>query len=134
MPHPQYDPRDWLSALLLYLSSYFFVDMSAMADGHETDGACLAVDRVNNPKTANAKFPESVKLATQWLATFGIRGDSTNRGLDRSFQVGMEWADDLGHMRRDGGLKRFHAVRRFFTGVIGSPKISSKERPFLPIR
>ena len=79
-----------LSTLLLCLGSYFFVDMPAMADSHEADGACLAVDLVDNPKTANATFQESIKLAAQWLATFGITGDSTNRCLDRSFQVGME--------------------------------------------
>ena len=61
-----------------------------MADSHEADGACLAVDLVDNPKTTNAKFQESVKVAAQWLTTFGIRGDSANRCLDRSFQVGME--------------------------------------------
>ena len=81
---------DRLSALPLYLSSYFFIDMSAMTDGHEADGMCLAVDRVDDPETTNAKFQESVKLAVQWLAIFGIRGDSANRCLDRSFQVGME--------------------------------------------
>ena len=77
----------------MYLSSDFFIDMSAMADGHETDGACLAVDRINDPKTANAKFPQPVKLTAQWLAAFGIRDNRTNRCLDRSFQVG--WSERM---------------------------------------
>ena len=74
----------------MYLSSDFFVDMPAMADCHEAHRAAFSIDGIDDPKTANAKLPESVKLAEQWLATFGITGDSTNRCLDRSFQVGME--------------------------------------------
>ena len=116
------------------LSSYFFIDMSAMADRHEANRAGFAIDGIDDPKAANAKLRESVKRAARWLATFWIRGGRANRCLDRSFQVGMERADDLGHMRRDDGLKGFHAVRRFFTGVSGSPNISSKESPFLPVR
>ena len=90
MPHPQYDPRDWLSALLMYLSSDFFVDMSAMADCHEAHRAAFSIDGIDDPKTANTELPQPVKLAAQWLATLGIGSDRTNRCLDRSFQVGME--------------------------------------------
>jgi len=118
----------------VHLSSDFFVDILAMADSHESDGVPLAVDGIDDPKSANTEFPQPVKLTAQWLATFGIRGNSTNRCLDRSFQVGMEGTNDLAYMRRNDGSKRCHAVRRFFTGVIGSPKISSNESPFLPVR
>jgi hypothetical protein len=45
----------------------------------------------------------------------------------------VERADHLGHMRRDIGTEGIHAVRRFLTGVNGSPNTSSKERPFLPV-
>jgi hypothetical protein len=46
----------------------------------------------------------------------------------------MKRPDCFCDVRRDVGPKRFHAVRRFFGGVIGSPKTSSKDRPFFPLR
>jgi hypothetical protein len=45
----------------------------------------------------------------------------------------MEGSDNFGHMWRDDRLKRLHADRRFLARVTGSPKTSSKDRPFLPV-
>jgi hypothetical protein len=37
--------------------------MPAMANGYEADDARLAVDGVDNPKAADAVFPQSVEFA-----------------------------------------------------------------------
>lgn len=106
--------------------------MTTMADGHEADRASLAVDGIDDTKAANAKLPQPVEFPEQRVTTLGISGNGANRRLNRALQVWMERADHLGNMRRDVGAKGLHAVRRFFTGVTGSPKTSSKESPFLP--
>lgn len=116
------------------LSREVFVDRLARANGHEANGVAGSVGGIDDPKAAHAKLPESAQLAAQRLPAFRIDGNRANRGFDRSFQIGMERADDLRHMRRDDGLKGLHAVRRFLAGAIGSPNTSSNERPFLPVR
>lgn len=70
--------------------SQLFIDMSAMADGYEANHPRLAVDRVDDSKSANAKLPQSVEFAKQWLAAFRVGGDGANRRLDGSFQIGVE--------------------------------------------
>jgi hypothetical protein len=42
--------------------------------------------------------------------------------------------DRFGDMPMDDRAKGSHAVRRFLVGATGSPKTSSKESPFLPVR
>jgi hypothetical protein len=46
----------------------------------------------------------------------------------------MEKPDHLSDMRRDVRTEGSHAVRRFLTGVNGSPNTSLKASPFLPAR
>lgn len=103
-----------------------------MADGHEADGARLAVDGIDDPKPADAKLPHSRKLTEERLSTFWVCGDGTDRRLDRPFQVRVERTDDINNVGRDIRTERLHADRRFFVGAIGSPKTSSNDRPFLP--
>ena len=108
--------------------------MPAMAHGHETDNARPAVNGVNDPKTADAVFPQPVEFAEQWLATLGVGGYGTDGSFDGTLQVRMERPDHLSHMRRDVRTEGIQALRRFLTGVSGSPNTSSKASPFLPDR
>lgn len=64
--------------------------MSAMADGYKANGARFAVDRVDDPKAANAKLSQAVEFAEQRLAALRVGGDGANRRLDGTFQIGME--------------------------------------------
>ena len=122
----------------LYLSSQsisqFLIHMPTMADSHQMNRALFAIDGVHDPKPADTKFPQAVELAQERLPTLRIGRNATNCSLDGTCQVKMERADHLSHMGRDIGTERSHAVRRFFTGVNGSPNTSSKARPFLPVR
>ena len=104
-----------------------------MTDRHEANCASFAIDGIDNPKAANTKFPEPIEFTAERFSTLGIEQDRAYRCLDRSFQVWMERTNGLGYMRRNDKLKWFHAVRRFFAGVSGSPKTFSNERPFLRV-
>lgn len=106
--------------------------MLAMADGHQTNHVGLAVDGVDDSKAADAIFPQPVEFALERLPAFWVIRNRTNRRFDGPFQVRMERAENLSHMRRDVGSKRCHAVRRFLRGVTGSPKTASKGKPFFP--
>jgi len=106
--------------------------MPAMANSYEANNAHLAVDGIDDPKAADAVFPQSVEFAEQRHPTFGVGGNGTNGSFDGTFQVRMERPDHLSHMRRDVRTEEFHALRRFLTGVTGSPNTSSKVSPFLP--
>ena len=108
--------------------------MLAMANGHDADDAPLAVDGVDDPKAADAEFPQSVEFAQQRRPTPGVGGNCTNGSFDGTFQVRMERPDHLSHMRRDVRTEGIHALRRFLTRVTGSPNTSSKVSPFLPDR
>lgn len=108
--------------------------MPAMANGHEADDARLAVDGVDDPKAADAEFPQPVEFAQQRHPTLGVGGNGTNGGFDGTFQVRMQRPDRLSHMRRDVRTEGIHALRRFLAGVTGSPNTSSKASPFLPDR
>jgi hypothetical protein len=66
------------------------IAMPAMADGDKANRACFAVDRVDDPKAANAKRPQAVEVAEQRLAALRVGGDGANRRLDRTLQIGME--------------------------------------------
>jgi len=108
--------------------------MPAMADGHQANHARLAIDGVDDPKAADAIFSQAVEFAQERLPTLRVGRNATNSRFDGTFQVRMERADHLSHMRRDVRTEGIHAVRRFLTGVNGSPNTSSKVRPFLPAR
>jgi len=105
-----------------------------MTNGHEADHARFAVDGVDDPKAADAVFPQPVEFAKQRHSTLGVGGNCTNGSLDGTLQVRMQRPDHLRHMRRDVRTEGIHAPRRFLTGVTGSPNTSSKESPFLPDR
>lgn len=117
-------------AFLPYPLRQFFVDRSPVTDGHEANSSSLMIGGVNDPKSANSIFPEPFQFSAEWFAAGWIDRDRADGSFDRLFEVGMERANDLRHMRRDNGLKRLHAVRRFFPGVSGSPNSSSNDRPF----
>ena len=108
--------------------------MPAMADGHQANHACLVIDGINDPKAADAIFPQAVEFALERLPTLRVGRNATNSRFDGTFQVRMERADHLRHMGRDVRTEEIHAVRRFLTGANGSPNTSSKVRPFLPAR
>ncbi len=105
-----------------------------MTDGHETDHTPLAVNGVDDPKTADTILPQPGEFTLKQVTAFGIARNGTDCSFDGTFQVGMERPHDLSDMRRDVRTERIHAVRRFLTGVNGSPNTSSKVRPFLPDR
>ena len=104
-----------------------------MADGHQPNHTLLPINGVHDPKSADAIFPQAVKFMQERLPTLRIGRNATNSCLDGTFQVRMERADHFSHMRRDIRTESIHAVRRFFTGVNGSPNTSSKARPFPPV-
>jgi len=103
-----------------------------MADGDEANDPRFAVDRVDDSKTADAILPQAVEFAHERFPTLRVSRNAANSRLDGTFQVRMECADHLSHMRRDIGTEGIHAVRRFLAGMSGSPNTSSKERPFFP--
>lgn len=61
------------------LRGELFIDKLAMADGHDANRAGLPIDGVDNAEPANAKLPQSVEFAQQWLATFGVSSNGSNR-------------------------------------------------------
>lgn len=108
--------------------------MPAMVDGHQANHARPAIDGVDDPKAADAIFPQAVEFAQEWLPTLWVGRNATNSRFDGTFQVRMERADHLSHMRRDIRTEGIHAVRRFLSGVNGSPNTFSNVSPFLPAR
>ena len=104
-----------------------------MADGDEANCPRLTIDRVDDSKAADAILPQAVEFAHERLPTLWVGRNTTNSRFDGTFQVRMERADHLSHMRRDIRTEEIHAVRRFLAGVNGSPNTSSKEKPFFPV-
>ncbi len=119
--------------LLPQLGGQLFVDRSAVTDCHEPNRRTLAVDGIDDAKATDPELSQPFELTAERYPTFRIGCDRAHGSFDGLFQIGMERSDDLGYMRRDDGLERFHAVRRFFTDTSGSPKTSSNERPFLRV-
>ena len=104
-----------------------------MADGNEANDPRFSVDRIDDSKAADAIRPQAVEFAHERFPTFRIGRNVANSRLDGPFQVWMERAYHLSHMRRDIETEGGHAVRRFLAGVNGSSNTSSKERPFFPV-
>lgn len=104
-----------------------------MDDNDEANDVRLAVNRVDDSEAADAVLPQAVEFAHERLPTFRVDRNIANSSLDGPFQVRMERADHLSHMRRDIGAEGIHAVRRFLAGVSGSPNTFSKERLFFPV-
>jgi hypothetical protein len=104
-----------------------------MADGDEANDPRLAIDRVDDSKAADAILPQAVEFAYEWLPTLWVGRNATNSRFDGTFQVRMERADHISHVRRDIRTEGIHAVRRFLAEVNGSPNTSSKDRPFFPV-
>ena len=63
--------------------------MPAMADGHQANHAPLAIDGVDDPKAADAIFPQAVEFAQERLPTLRVGRNATNSRLDGTFQVRM---------------------------------------------
>ena len=103
-----------------------------MTDGHEADHTPLAINGVDDSKAADTVFPQPIELALKRLPSLGVGRKGANCSFDGAFQVGMERSNDLRHMRRNVRTEGNHAVRRFLTGVNGSPNTSSNVSPFLP--
>jgi hypothetical protein len=64
--HSSPAPRHSSVTLVTFISQpggQLLIHMPAMANGYEADDARLAVDGVDNPKAADAVFPESVEFA-----------------------------------------------------------------------
>lgn len=66
-----------------------------MADRHEANRRCLAVDSINDAKAANSELSQSFEFTTERYSTFRIGGDRADRSFDGLFQVGMERLDNL---------------------------------------
>ncbi len=124
----------WVGGLPLCakLGCEILIDRLAMADGDEANDPRLAVDRVDDSKAADAIFPQAVEFSHERFPAFRVGRNATHSSLDGPFQVWMERADRLSHMRRDIGTEGIHAVRCFLAGVNGSANTSSKESPFFP--
>lgn len=105
-----------------------------MSDCHKANRACFAVNGIDDSKAADPKRPQAVELTAERLSIFRIGYGRSYHCFDGLLQVGMERPNDLSHMWRDDRLKRLRTVRCFLAGVSGSPKTSSKERPFLRVR
>jgi hypothetical protein len=103
-----------------------------MADGDQANYARIAIDRVDDSKAADTICPQALEFAHERFPALRVGRNATNSRLDGPFEIRMERADHLSHMRRDIRTERTHAVRRFLAGVNGSPNTSSKERPFFP--
>jgi hypothetical protein len=103
-----------------------------MADCHEANFVGFVIDGIDDSEAANAKLAQPVELAQQRLATFRISGNGADRELDGSFQIEKKRLDRVCDVRRDVDAKQRYAGRRFLGRLIGSPKTSSKERPFFP--
>jgi hypothetical protein len=112
----------------------FFIHEPAMANGHQADDARLSVYAIDDPKAADAVFPQPVEFAHERLPTLGGDGNRANGSFDRTFQIRVERPDHRGHMRRNVRPEQIHAPRRFLAGVTGSPNTSSKASPFPPDR
>lgn len=115
-------------------SGQFLIHVLAMVDGHQANHPRFAIDGVADWKAADAIFPQPIELTRERISSFRVLCNGTNRSFAGTFQVGMERSEDLSHMRRDIRMERTHAVRRFLTGVNGSPNTSSNVSPFLPDR
>ena len=83
-------------------SGQFLIHMPAMADGDEANDTHLAIDGVDDSKAADAILPQPIDLTLERLPAFGVVRNSTNRSFDGLFEVGMERANDVRHMR--GGV------------------------------
>ena len=67
------------SVFLSKTGNDLLIDRLTMTDRHESDGSCLAVDGIDDPKAADTKFPQAIEFPQQRLATFGISGNCANR-------------------------------------------------------
>jgi hypothetical protein len=105
-----------------------------MVDGHQVTYPRSAIDGVADWKAADAIFPQPIELTLERISSCRVLCTGTNRSFTGTFQVGMEKSEDLSHMRRDIRTERTHAVRRFLTGVKGSPNTVSNVSPVLPDR
>lgn len=106
-----------------------FIDRTTVADGHQTNDSSFRCNSINNTKATNAILSQPVQFPLERASAFRVGRDGSNSRLDQLLEIRMEPSDHLGHMRRNVRAEGDQAVRRFLTGVRGSPNTSSNESP-----
>ena len=91
----------------------FFICITAMADGYETDHTRSAIDSINDSKAADTILPQPVEFALKQAPSLGVSCKGVSSSFDRVFQLWMERLNDLSYMRRDIRAEGTHAVRHF---------------------
>ena len=106
-----------------------FVHISTVADGHQANDSFFLFNGIDAMKATNAILSQPVQFPLEQASAFRIDRYGSNGCLDQLFEIRLEPSDHLGHMRRNVRTEGGHAVRRFLTGVRGSPNTSSNESP-----
>ena len=105
------------------------IDITAVADGHQADDSFFLFNGIDYTKATNTIFSQPVQFSMERASAFRIGRYGSNGCLDQLFEIRMEASDHLCHMRRNVRTEGDQAVRRFLTGVRGSPNTSSNESP-----
>ena len=106
-----------------------FVHISTVADGHQANDSFFLFNGIDAMKATNAILSQPVQFPLERASAFRVGRDGSNSRLDQLLEIRMEPSDHLGHMRRNVRAEGDQAVRRFLTGVRGSPNTSSNESP-----
>ena len=103
-----------------------------MSDRKDPDYPVCLINTVDNTEPAHPVFPISFQFPLQRFTALRVRVESTDGVFDTSFHIGGEMTDDFrdgwGNDRPECG----HTRARRFSGRTGSPKTSSKVKPFPP--
>ncbi len=105
------------------------IDRTTVADGHQANDSFFLFNGIHNTKATNAILSQPVQFPLERASAFRVGRDGSNSRLDQLLEIRMEPSDHLGHMRRNVRAEGDQAVRRFLTGVRGSPNTSSNESP-----
>ncbi len=105
------------------------IAIATVADGHQADDSFFLFNGIHDTKATNTIFSQPVQFSLERASAFRIKRDGSNGCLDQLFEIRMESSDYLCHMRRNVRTEGNQAVRRFLTGVRGSPNTSSNESP-----
>lgn len=113
--------------------SQIIIDSTAVTDGHHTNDPMRPIHGIGNTETAHAILPEPFQFPLKRLADRRVFADGSKRRLDRSLDVRMEMAEDVGHMRWNVKLEYAHYREDFLVRTSGSPNTSSNDSPFAPL-
>jgi len=105
------------------------IDITTVADGHRADDSSFRFNGIHNTKATNAVLSQPVQFPLERASAFRVGRYGSNSCLDQLLEIRMEPSDHLGRMRRNVRAEGDQAVRRFLTGVRGSPNTSSNESP-----